>query len=258
MSAGQFANELGVLPATLLEQLRAAGVSKNLAEDILTETNKAQLLRYLRNISIFKEQKRSAKPPSHTLESKEPDSTGKRSNKVQVHKKRRDGKQSAGRVATRPASFRLEILLLAAPTEDGQCAACLRGAPEKWRTQITVWGLCVQNACVRQDTVTNSYLNRRVCCSKMREIRRANYLKKEGPSGDQDLSSEFCKVGRLVSERDHHDYESVHEATIEEERTLEPICDSRVNLPVHHSNLSARRKTKFTGKCRLQLIALHI
>ena len=46
----QFASELGVLPAVLLEQLRAAGVSKNLTVDSLTEKDKTQLLEYLRKI----------------------------------------------------------------------------------------------------------------------------------------------------------------------------------------------------------------
>jgi translation initiation factor IF-2 len=48
MSVEQFANELGLLPAVLLEQLKAAGVKKMLAEDSLTEQDKAQLLDYLR------------------------------------------------------------------------------------------------------------------------------------------------------------------------------------------------------------------
>ncbi len=44
LSVEQFANELGLLPAVLLEQLKAAGVNKVLAEDSLTEQDKAQLL----------------------------------------------------------------------------------------------------------------------------------------------------------------------------------------------------------------------
>ena len=48
MSVEQFASELGVLPAVLLEQLQAAGVSKHLTEDSLTEKDKTQLLEYLR------------------------------------------------------------------------------------------------------------------------------------------------------------------------------------------------------------------
>ena len=48
MSVEQFASELGLLPTVLLEQLKAAGVKKMMAEDNLTEQDKAQLLDYLR------------------------------------------------------------------------------------------------------------------------------------------------------------------------------------------------------------------
>ena len=44
MSVEQFASELGLLPAVLLEQLQAAGVSKEIAKDGLTEKDKNQLL----------------------------------------------------------------------------------------------------------------------------------------------------------------------------------------------------------------------
>ena len=57
MSVEQFASELGVLPAVLLEQLQAAGVSKHLTEDSLTEKDKTQLLEYLRKIHGAKEEK---------------------------------------------------------------------------------------------------------------------------------------------------------------------------------------------------------
>ena len=54
----QFANELGLLPAALLEQLKAAGVSKELAKDSLTEEDKAQLLDYLRKVHGTKSEKK--------------------------------------------------------------------------------------------------------------------------------------------------------------------------------------------------------
>jgi translation initiation factor IF-2 len=47
-SVAQFAGELKVQPATLLEQLRAAGVNKSVADDILSEQDKTRLLDYLR------------------------------------------------------------------------------------------------------------------------------------------------------------------------------------------------------------------
>src|SRR5258705_179955 len=47
-SVAQFAGELKVQPAQLLEQLRAAGVHKRVAEDVLSEQDKTKLLDYLR------------------------------------------------------------------------------------------------------------------------------------------------------------------------------------------------------------------
>ncbi len=47
-SVAQFAGELKVPPQVLLEQLRAAGVDKQLAQDVLSEQDKTRLLDYLR------------------------------------------------------------------------------------------------------------------------------------------------------------------------------------------------------------------
>lgn len=91
MNVEQFASELGVLPAVLLEQLRAAGVSKHLTEDSLTEQDKTQLLEYLRKIhgSRGEKSKISLPPRRQTSEIKKSDSTGKpRSIQVEVRKKR--------------------------------------------------------------------------------------------------------------------------------------------------------------------------
>jgi translation initiation factor IF-2 len=90
MNVEQFASELGVLPAVLLEQLRAAGVSKNLTEDSLTEKDKTQLLEYLRKIHGSREEKsRISLPRRQTSEIKKSDSSGKaRSIQVEVRKKR--------------------------------------------------------------------------------------------------------------------------------------------------------------------------
>ena len=86
----QFASELGVLPAVLLEQLRAAGVSKNLTVDSLTEKDKTQLLDYLRKIHGTREEKNKISlPRRQTSEIKKSDSSGKaRSIQVEVRKKR--------------------------------------------------------------------------------------------------------------------------------------------------------------------------
>src|SRR5438094_7911906 len=47
-SVAQFAGELKVPPSQLLEQLRAAGVHKQVAGDVLSEQDKTRLLGYLR------------------------------------------------------------------------------------------------------------------------------------------------------------------------------------------------------------------
>ena len=52
----QFAQQLGLPPTLLIEQLQAAGVNKALAEDTpLTEKDKTQLLDHLRQVHGAKE-----------------------------------------------------------------------------------------------------------------------------------------------------------------------------------------------------------
>ena len=86
----QLANELGLLPAALLEQLQAAGVSKQLAKDSLTEKDKAQLLDYLRKAHGTKDEKRKITlTHRQTTEIRKSDSTGKSHTiQVEVRKKR--------------------------------------------------------------------------------------------------------------------------------------------------------------------------
>ncbi len=86
----QFANELGLLPAALLEQLQAAGVSKRLAKDNLTEKDKAQLLDYLRKVHGTKgEKSKITLTRRQTSEIRKSDSTGKAHTiQVEVRKKR--------------------------------------------------------------------------------------------------------------------------------------------------------------------------
>lgn len=90
MSVEQFASELGLLPAVLLEQLQAAGVSKQMIEDGLTEKDKTQLLDYLRKVHGAREDKgKIALTRRQTSEIKKSDSTGKaRTIQVEVRKKR--------------------------------------------------------------------------------------------------------------------------------------------------------------------------
>ncbi|MEE9580752.1 MAG: translation initiation factor IF-2 [Nitrosomonadaceae bacterium] len=86
----QLANELGLLPAALLKQLQAAGVSKQLAKDSLTEKDKAQLLNYLRKEHGSKgEKSKITLTRRQTSEIRKSDSTGKAHTiQVEVRKKR--------------------------------------------------------------------------------------------------------------------------------------------------------------------------
>ncbi|MCC6531289.1 MAG: translation initiation factor IF-2 [Burkholderiales bacterium] len=91
MSVVQFATELGLPPALLVEQLQAAGVKKTLGEEtVLTENDKAQLLEYLRQSHGAREPKtRITLTRRQTTEIKKADSTGKaRTIQVEVRKKR--------------------------------------------------------------------------------------------------------------------------------------------------------------------------
>ncbi|MDN5881367.1 MAG: translation initiation factor IF-2 [Nitrosospira sp.] len=114
MNVEQFANELGMPPAALLEQLQAAGVGKHLTADRLTEHDKNQLLDYLRKIHGVKEEKsKISLPRRQTSEIKKSDNTGRaRSIQVEVRKKRvlvkedlSDRVTAAGKPAEPAAAF---------------------------------------------------------------------------------------------------------------------------------------------------------
>jgi translation initiation factor IF-2 len=90
-SVAQFAGELKVPPSLLLEQLRAAGVNKRLADDILSEQDKTMLLDYLRKAHGAAEPKNkitlTRKQTSEII--KKSDASGKaRTIQVEVKKKR--------------------------------------------------------------------------------------------------------------------------------------------------------------------------
>ncbi|MCW5622210.1 MAG: translation initiation factor IF-2 [Burkholderiales bacterium] len=90
-NVAQFAKELGVPSAMLLEQLQAAGVGKKLVEDtMLTEQDKTQLLEYLRRVHGTQEGKNKITlTRRHTSEIRKADATGKaRTIQVEVRKKR--------------------------------------------------------------------------------------------------------------------------------------------------------------------------
>src|SRR5262245_6403193 len=90
-SVAQFAGELKVPPSQLLEQLRAAGVHKRVAEDVLSDQDKTKLLDYLRRSHGSAEPKNkitlTRKQTSEII--KKSDSSGKaRTIQVEVKKKR--------------------------------------------------------------------------------------------------------------------------------------------------------------------------
>src|SRR4051812_15215823 len=87
----QFAKELGLPAALLIEQLQAAGVARALTADTaLTEKDKTQLLDYLRQSHGAREAKNKITlTRKQTTEIKKSDSTGKaRTIQVEVRKKR--------------------------------------------------------------------------------------------------------------------------------------------------------------------------
>ena len=87
----QFANELGLPPVLLIEQLQAAGVRKELAEDTpLTEKDKTQLLDYLRGVHGGRDAKQKITlTRKQTTEIKKSDGTGKsRTIQIEVRKRR--------------------------------------------------------------------------------------------------------------------------------------------------------------------------
>jgi translation initiation factor IF-2 len=90
-SVAQFAGELKVPPSVLLEQLKAAGVHKQVAEDFLSEQDKTRLLDYLRKAHGSSEPKNkitlTRKQTSEII--KKSDASGKaRTIQVEVKKKR--------------------------------------------------------------------------------------------------------------------------------------------------------------------------
>jgi translation initiation factor IF-2 len=97
-SVAQFATELKLSPAMLLEQLKAAGVAKSIADETLSEQDKAQLLDYLRQAHGSKDSKNKITlTRKQTTEIKKSDAMGKaRTIQVEVRKKRVLVKREAG------------------------------------------------------------------------------------------------------------------------------------------------------------------
>jgi translation initiation factor IF-2 len=108
-TVAQFAAELKVAPALLLEQLRAAGVDKHGENDGLTEADKARLLDSLRKAhgGAAPEKKKITLTRKQTSEIKQADGTGRaRTIQVEVRKKRTFVKREAGaEVEAAPAAL---------------------------------------------------------------------------------------------------------------------------------------------------------
>jgi len=89
-NVAQFAQELKLPAAVLLDQLRAAGVAKESADDVLSENDKARLLDALRRAHGGSDTKKKITlTKKQTSEIKQADATGKaRTIQVEVRKKR--------------------------------------------------------------------------------------------------------------------------------------------------------------------------
>ena len=90
-TVAEFANELKKSTATLLEQLKAAGVPKAAATDPLTDSDKHSLLNYLQTShgTASSERKKITLVKKSTTEIKQADASGKaRTIQVEVRKKR--------------------------------------------------------------------------------------------------------------------------------------------------------------------------
>jgi len=105
MNVAQFASELKMPASALLEQLQKAGVSKQAADDSLTEQDKAKLLEYLRKSHGEAEPKaKITLTRKKTSEIKAADASGKaRTIQVEVRKKRVLVRRDAAEVATETA-----------------------------------------------------------------------------------------------------------------------------------------------------------
>src|SRR3954469_4681481 len=98
-TVAEFAAELKKSPATLLEQLRSAGVAKTAPTDALSEADKQKLLGFLRTShgTSAVERKKITLVKKSTSEIKQADASGKaRTIQVEVRKKRTFVKRDEG------------------------------------------------------------------------------------------------------------------------------------------------------------------
>ena len=131
-SVDQFASELRMPAAALLEQLKKAGVDKHAASDLLSEQDKTRLLDYLRRSHGDGDKTKITLTRKQTSEIKAQDSHGKtRTVQVEVRKKRVLIKRDAGDVANElPAAGEVAVPAAEAPvTMEVPVAALQEAAP---------------------------------------------------------------------------------------------------------------------------------
>jgi translation initiation factor IF-2 len=116
-TVAEFANELKKSTATLLDQLKSAGVAKASASDVLTDADKHSLLNFLQNShgTASGERKKITLVKKQTTEIKQADATGKaRTIQVEVRKKRTfvrrdDGLEHGSEVAEEEGTVHDEV-----------------------------------------------------------------------------------------------------------------------------------------------------
>jgi translation initiation factor IF-2 len=124
MNVEQFAQELKLPPLLLLEQLKAAGVSKNDIADTMSEADKSHLLDYLRKVHGGGTEVAKTKitiTRKQTGEIRKTDSTGKsRTIQVETRKSRTYVKRdvSAAAAEAQPAAEPVEEVIPVAPVEE--------------------------------------------------------------------------------------------------------------------------------------------
>ncbi|MCC6608855.1 MAG: translation initiation factor IF-2 [Burkholderiales bacterium] len=137
MSVSQFAGELKVAPQVLLEQLRAAGVHKKVAEDLLTEQDKSKLLDYLRKSHGAAESKtKITLTRKETSAIRKADASGKsRTIQVEVRKKRVFVKREPGEAPVPAPAEAVEAPAAPAPVIDAHEAE-LREAETRRQAEL--------------------------------------------------------------------------------------------------------------------------
>ena len=137
-SVAQFASELKVPPSVLLEQLRAAGVEKRVAEDSLTEQDKARLLEYLRKSHGSADAKNKITlTRKQTSEIKKSDSMGKaRTIQVEVRKKRVFVKRDPSELAAAATAAEMPAAAALPPPPSPVAATPLPSGPDAKELQL--------------------------------------------------------------------------------------------------------------------------